>query len=297
MAYLAIRHICRACRVRGLPSLDQLPIGEELKTALRSRLGPGKTGCGTQLDYFDPSVVVRAAARLSIPAFVPSKPGPAVAAASSRTAVLVLCSTAARPGDVVRISRSSLTEGEDATGRRILQFRMGHKGKGGGRSHLAAVEFLDASEFPRGDVDRICPARNILSLAKLVGKLPGTDEHDRLFVSSRRLRGVHGPLSAERLSKLVLSVMGSAGIDTSTFTARSLRYMTREKWRLLGVPTADMNRKGYWLSQHVPEKHYASATSRTNFARLAHTPMRESVSMLESSAAARKLAEDINPKA
>ena len=75
----------------------------------------------------------------------------------------------------------------------------------------------------------------------------------KLFLS---LIGPHNPVSSMTIARWIMSVLQSAGIDTSKFKAHSVRGAATSRAYFTGTPVADILKMADESSEHVFRRHY-----------------------------------------
>ncbi|CAH3184230.1 unnamed protein product [Porites lobata] len=75
----------------------------------------------------------------------------------------------------------------------------------------------------------------------------------KLFLSFIR---PHNPVSPRTIARWIMSVLQSAGIDTSKFKAHSVRGAATSHAFVTGTPVADILKMADWSSEHVFHRHY-----------------------------------------
>ena len=75
----------------------------------------------------------------------------------------------------------------------------------------------------------------------------------KLFLSLIR---PYNPVSSRTIARWIMSVLQSAGIDTSKFKAHSVRGAATSRAYFTGTPVADILKMTDWSSEHVFRRHY-----------------------------------------
>ena len=75
----------------------------------------------------------------------------------------------------------------------------------------------------------------------------------KLFLSLIR---PYNPVSSRTIARWIMSVLQSAGIDTSKFKAHSVRGAATSRAYFTGTPVADLLKLADWSSEHVFRRHY-----------------------------------------
>ena len=63
-------------------------------------------------------------------------------------------------------------------------------------------------------------------------------------------------MSPRTIARWIMSVLQSAGIDTSKFKAHSVRGAATSHAYVTGTPVADILKMADWSSEHVFRRHY-----------------------------------------
>jgi hypothetical protein len=91
--------------------------------------------------------------------------------------------------------------------------------------------------------------------------LPVDDKNDRLILA---MVEPHLPLSSDRLANSILKLMNTVGVDTSVYTAGSLRGGTASKLLDSGRSVEEVMRQGQWKSFSVFETFYNRSAKTVN---------------------------------
>ena len=75
----------------------------------------------------------------------------------------------------------------------------------------------------------------------------------KLFLSFIRL---YNTVSPRTIARWIMSVLQSAGIDTSKFKGHSVRGAATSHAYVTGTPVADILKMADWSSEHVLRRHY-----------------------------------------
>ena len=114
--------------------------------------------------------------------------------------------------------------------------------------------------FP--DDERLC----VVSCLKLYEELTQEfrKEDSRLFISYVK---PHNPVSPQRISKWIKSVLGEAGIDTLVFKAHSTRGAASTAVATQGVTMEEVLKMADWSSNSTFKRFYYRPSSNAEFAR------------------------------
>ena len=101
----------------------------------------------------------------------------------------------------------------------------------------------------------ICP---FTVLKEYISRSETLRSRSRQFVSKLFLSFIrpYNPVSLRTMARWIMSVLQSAGIDTSKFKVHSVRGATTSHAYVTGTPVADILKMAEWSSEHVFCRHY-----------------------------------------
>ena len=101
----------------------------------------------------------------------------------------------------------------------------------------------------------ICP---LAALKEYISRSETLRFRSGLFVSKLFLSLIrpYNPVSSRTIARWIMSVLQSAGIDTSKFKAHSVRGAATSRAYFTGTPVADILKMADWSSEHVFRRHY-----------------------------------------
>ena len=109
--------------------------------------------------------------------------------------------------------------------------------------------------FSSSDSASVCP---FAALKEYISLSETLRSRSRQFVSKLFLSFIrpYNPVSPRTIAGWIMSVLQSAGIDTSKFKAHSVRGAATSHAYVIGTPVADILNMADWSSEHVFRKHY-----------------------------------------
>ena len=101
----------------------------------------------------------------------------------------------------------------------------------------------------------ICP---FAALKEYISRSETLRSRSGQFVSKLFLSFIrpYNPVSPRTIARWIMSVLQSAGIDTSKFKAHSVRGAATSHAYVTGTPVADILKMADWSSEHVFRRHY-----------------------------------------
>ena len=109
--------------------------------------------------------------------------------------------------------------------------------------------------FSSSDCASICPLAALKEYISRSETLRFRSGHfvSKLFLSLIR---PYNLVSPRTIARWIMSVLQSAGIDTSKFNVHSVRGAATSRANFAGTPVADILKMADWSSEHVFRRHY-----------------------------------------
>ena len=174
---------------------------------------------------------------------LPSNADLSLAEISRKLAVLLALTTMLRVSELASIDRQSVKIGDD---RALFSLTKPRKAQKDGALHNIVIK-----KFPNNP--NICPVSCLGYYIFQTDSLRNSTNANLLFLAMKK---PNKPVTGSSIGRWIKSLLGKAGVDTSTFKAHSTRGAAASKAARSGVPVDTILKTAHWSNESTYTKFY-----------------------------------------